>query len=177
MSDSLFPAVDAHVIDSNLFIAFERKDAVDLLERAVTENDVVLLVPQRVYRELTPKSLPYDRPPVDAAIDAGWVRVLNGVAYSNPVVSETMDVIRRYIAAADGRPEHEIEQADAAVGGATATLLESGKADSAAVYTNDVAAFRGIERALAVNGYEDRVQLVRAFDFLEDMLTRSQGGN
>lgn len=34
MSDTLFPAVDAHVIDTNLFIEFERADAVSLLERA-----------------------------------------------------------------------------------------------------------------------------------------------
>jgi len=49
MSGSLFPPVDGHVIDTNLFIAFERHDAVELLERAATEHGVELLVPERVY--------------------------------------------------------------------------------------------------------------------------------
>ena len=31
--------------------------------------------------------------------------------------------------------------------------------------------------SLAANNYQNRVQLVRAFDFLGDVLTRSQSGN
>lgn len=172
MGDRCFPSADAHSIDTNLFVAFERADAVDVLERAVAEHGIELLLPNRVYDELTPDGLPYDQPPVDRAIDDGWVRVLDSVAYSNPVVSETMDVVRRYIATADGRAEHEIEQADGEIGGATAMLLENGDADSVAVYTNDRAAFRGIERALTEHGYENRVQLVDAFDCYETILER-----
>lgn len=167
MSDPLFPDVDAHVIDTNLFVAFERHDTVEVLKRAVTDHGVVLLVPSRVYEELTPADAPYGTPPVDTAIEAGWVAVLDEVDYTNPVISATMDLVRRYIAAADDRPEDEIEQTDAEVGGATAMLLEQGSADSVAVYTHDLLAFRGIERALTEHGYEDRVQLVRAFDFVE----------
>lgn len=167
MSDVLFPDVAAHVIDTNLFVIFERHDTVDLLERAVRAHDIVLLLPSRVHEELTPADYPYGTPPVDDAIEAGWVEVLEEVDYTNPVVSATMDMVRRYIAAADDRPEHDIEQADAEVGGATAMLIERGDADSVAVYTHDLPAFRGIERALTDHGYEDRVQLVRAFDFVE----------
>lgn len=174
MSDSLFPDVEAHVIDTNLFVAFERHDTVDLLERAVRTHDVVLLLPSRVYEELTPATYPYGTPPIDDAIKAGWVEVLEDVDYTNPVVSATMDMVRRYIAAADDRPEHDIEQADAEVGGATAMLLEHGDADSVAVYTHDLAAFRGTERALTEHSYEDRVQLVRAFDFVETVEDRYQ---
>lgn len=174
MGDGLFPSVDAHIIDTNLFIVFERKDAIDLLERAVSEHDVTLLVPQRVYEELTPEGLPYDTPPVDEAISSGWVAVLDEVDYANPVVSATMDMVRQYIAAADDRAEHSIEQADAEVGGATATLLQQGRVDSIAVYTNDTAAFRGIERALTEHGYRERVQLVKSFDFFDAVLDRYQ---
>ena len=174
MSDSLFPDVEAHVIDTNLFVAFERHDTVDLLERGVRAHDVVLLLPSRVYEELTPANYPYGTPPVDDASEAGWVEVLEDVDYTNPVVSATMDMVRRYIAAADDRSEHDIEQADAEVGGATAMLLERGDADSVAVYTHDLPAFRGIERALTEHGYEDRVQLVRAFDFVEAVENRYQ---
>jgi len=167
VSDALFPDVEAHVIDTNLFVTFERHDTIELLERAVRAHDIVLLLPSRVHEELTPANYPYRTPPVDDAIEAGWVQILEEVDYTNPVVSATMDIVRRYIAAADGRPEHEIEQADAEVGGATAMLLERGDADSVAVYTHDLPAFRGIERALSEHGYEDRVQLVRAFDLVK----------
>lgn len=172
MSDALFPDVDAHVVDTNLFVTVERHDTVEVLERAVTEHGVVLLLPSRVYEELTPADYPYGAPPVETAIEAGWVEVLDEVDYTNPLVSATMDMVRRYIAAADDRPEDAIEQTDAEVGGATAMLLDQGDADSVAVYTHDLPAFRGIERALAEHGYEERVQLVRAFDFVEGIEKR-----
>jgi hypothetical protein len=168
VSDQLFPDADAHVIDTDLFIAFERNGAVNLLERSVSEHDVTLFVPQRVYDELTPENLPYDTPP----IEAGWVQVLDEVDYANPVVSSTMDMVRRYISAADERAEHTVEQADAEVGGATATLLEQDAAESVAVYTNDVAAFRGIERALTEQGYEQQVRFVKSFDLFDDVRDR-----
>jgi sugar (pentulose or hexulose) kinase len=81
-------------------------------------------------------------------------------------------MVRQYIAAATDRPEHTIEQADAEVGGAAATLLEQGWTESIAIYTNDLPAFRGIERALSQHGYEDLVQLVKAFDFVRSVENR-----
>lgn len=174
MSAQLFPSVESHIIDANLFIRFERHDTVNLLERAVTERDVVLLLPTRVYDELTPESYPYGTPPIEDAIEVGWVQLLEEVDYSNPVVSATMDMVRQYIAAATDRPEHTIEQADAEVGGAAATLLEQGRTESIAIYTNDLPAFRGIERALSQHGYEDPVQLVKAFDFVKSIENRYQ---
>jgi hypothetical protein len=172
--EHLFPDVESHLIDTNLFIRFERHATIDLLERAVTEHDIVLSVPQRVYAELTPESYPYEQPPVDDAIESGWVQVLDEVDYSNPVVSATMDMIRQYISAATGRPEHTIEQADAEVGGAAATLLENGHTDSIAIYTNDQAASRGIERALSQHSHEDHVQLIKAFEFADTVENRYQ---
>jgi hypothetical protein len=170
--ETLFPPVEAHVFDTSAFILFERRDAVDLLERAVTERSVELRIPERVYAELTPEELPYAEPPVERAIEDEWVRVLGNIEYANPVVSETMDLVRRYIAAASDKHEDDVEQADAALGGATATLFESGTVDSAAVYTTDRAAGRGLERALAEHGYEDRLTVVDAFDFFETIERR-----
>ncbi|WP_254547216.1 hypothetical protein [Halomarina pelagica] len=170
--DRFVPDVEAHVIDTNLFIKFERADAVSLLERPVTAADAVLLVPPRVYAELTPAEAPYDRPPIDAAIAACWARVIENVEYADPVVSTTMDMIRRYIAVADDRPEHDIEQADGEVGGVAAQHLAKGDTVSVAVYTNDRAAFRGIDRALATHGYEDRLELVNASEFFEAVQDR-----
>jgi hypothetical protein len=150
VSASLFPEVEAHVIDMNLFVTFERHDTVDLLERAVRAHDVVFLLPSRVYEELTPANYPYGLPPVDDAIEAGWVEVIDDVNYTNSVVSATMDIVRRYTAAADDRPEHDTEQADAEVGGTTAMLLERGDATSVAVHTRFTRLSRnraGVDRA------------------------------
>ena len=174
MSAQHYPSVESHIIDANLFIRFERHDTVDLLERAVTEHDVVLLLPTRVYEELTPESYFHGTPPIEDSLEAGWVPLLEEVDYSNPVVSATMDIVRQYISAATDRPEHTIEQADAEVGGAAATLLEQGQTESIAIYTNDLPAFRGIERALSQHGYEEPVQLVKAFDFSKSVENRYQ---
>jgi hypothetical protein len=95
VSDALFPDVEAHVIDTNLFVTFERHDTIELLERAVRAHDIVLLLPSRVHEELTPANYPYRTPPVDDAIEAGWVQILEEVDYTNPVVSATMDIVRR----------------------------------------------------------------------------------
>jgi len=73
-----------------------------------------------------------------------------------------------------GRPEHTIEQADVEVGGAAPTLLEQGRTESIGIYTNDLAAFHGIERALSQHGYKDAVQLVKAFDFVTSVQNRYQ---
>lgn len=172
MREQLVPAAEAHVIDTNLFIEFERNDAVALLERIATEYEVVFLIPRRVYEELTPENLPYDSPPVDDAIEDRWVRVIDTIDYANPVVSDTMDTVRRYVAVTDNRPEHEIEQADAELGGAAAQLLEQGETQSVAVYTSDRAAFRGIERALTKHGYDGRMKLVVARNFFEEVQAR-----
>ena len=174
MSAQLFPSAESHIIDANLFIRFERHDTVDLLERAATERGVTLLLPTRVYRELTPESHPHETPPIEDALEAGWVQLLDEVDYSNPVVSATMDMVRQYISVATGRPEHMIEQADAEVGGAAATLLEQDQTESIAIYTNDLSAFRGIERALTQHDYNDSVQLVKAFDFATSVENRYQ---
>lgn len=90
MTSALFPATERHIVDTNLFVRFERHDTVDLLKRAVAEHDITFLVPSRVYEELTPDSHPYDVPPIDQAIEDGWVKVADKVDYSNPVVSATI---------------------------------------------------------------------------------------
>lgn len=73
MPAQLFPSVESHIIDANLFIRFERHNTVNLLERAVTEQNLVLLLPTRVYEELTPESHPYETPPIEDAIElAGY---------------------------------------------------------------------------------------------------------
>jgi len=58
--------------------------------------------------------------------------------------------------------------------GRLATVLEQGRTESIAIHTNDVPAFRWIERALSQHSYEDPVQIVKAFDFVESVENRYQ---
>lgn len=90
--------------------------------------------------------------------------------YTVPLVSRTMDGVKRYIANADDRPEDEIERADAALGGLAAQLLAEGSVTSVYVYTPDIAAGEGIETAFASKGYGDAIAFVNAFRFIEDLV-------
>ncbi|AGB30428.1 hypothetical protein C488_04307 [Natrinema pellirubrum DSM 15624] len=136
--------------------------------------DRPVVVPQRVYEELTASEIPdSSKPlPVDTAIDEGWLRIAQPLDYSMPVVSRTMDGVQRYIASADGRPEDEVERADAALGGLAAQVLGSGAATQVYVYTTDIAAGEGIETVLESEGYGDSVAFVDGFRFVEDLLDR-----
>lgn len=172
MADGIVPNASAHILDSDCFIVYERHGDVSLLEQVASDSGIAFRLPPRVYDELTPNDLPYDTPPIDDAIEEGWVTLIDDIDYADPTVSTTMDFVRRYIAAATGRPEHEIEQTDAEVGGATAMLLERNEVSSAAVYTNDRAAFAGIMRALDERGVGDRVVMVESFEFFEMVRSR-----
>jgi len=174
VSAQLFPSVESHIIDANLFIRFERHDTVRLLERAVTEDDIVLLLPTRVYEEeLTPESYPHGTPRLRMRSKPAGYSFLRRSTI--PIRSFRRQWISfASISAATDRPPHTIEQADAEVGGAAATLLEQGQTESIAIYTNDLPAFRGIERALSQHGYEEPVQLVKAFDFSKSVENRYQ---
>lgn len=90
--------------------------------------------------------------------------------YTTPLVSRTMDGVRRYIASADDRPVDDVELADAALAGVAAQALVGGNADEAFVYTTDVAAGEGIETVFESEGYGDAVTFVNGFRFVEDCL-------
>jgi hypothetical protein len=51
---SIIPDTEAHIADTNLFIAFGRPESgrFALLERIAQEHDIVFTIPQRVYEEL-----------------------------------------------------------------------------------------------------------------------------
>jgi hypothetical protein len=127
MSLSIIPDTDTHIADTNLFIAFGRPESgrFELLERIAEEHGLVFTIPQRVYDELTVNEDDYTtiQELIDLALDRGWATLAVNLDYANPVVSDTMDIVRRYIATATERDEDEIEQADAAVGGVAAQLL------------------------------------------------------
>lgn len=168
MSLSIIPDTNVHIADTNLFIAFGRPESgrFELLERIAEEHGLVFTIPQRVYDELTVNENDYtiSQEPIDLALERGWATLAEDLDYANPVVSDTMDIVRRYIAIATERDEDEVEQADASVGGVAAQLLEREEALSITVYTGDIAARRGIEVALTKHGYSDCIRTIDTFD-------------
>lgn len=161
-----------HVADTGVFVAMglpsnRRYRAVRAHART---NDVTFVLPARVYDELTGD--PERRPPtpVDTAISEGWTRVAPPLAYEEPLVSRVVDGVRRYIANADGRPEDEVERADATLAGVAARALTDGTASQAVVYTTDVAAGEGATAVFEREGYGDSFTFVNGFRFIEDLL-------
>ncbi|WP_049972793.1 hypothetical protein [Haladaptatus cibarius] len=164
---SIIPDTEDHIADTNLFIAFGRPESgrFALLERIAQEHDIVFTIPQRVYEELSggPNGYATAGEPIDLALDRGWATFADELAYANPVVSNTMDIVQRYIATATEQDADTVEKADSAIGGVAAQLLDQNKAESVTVYTADKAARRGIEVALTKHGYGDRVKTVDTF--------------
>ncbi|QSG07889.1 Uncharacterized protein HSBGL_2582 [Halapricum desulfuricans] len=65
------------------------------LRRFARRNEVVFVLPKRVYDELTPSDPNIETPPVDTAIDDGWATVAEPLDFSDPIVSRTMDSVQR----------------------------------------------------------------------------------
>jgi rRNA-processing protein FCF1 len=171
---SIIPDTVAHVADTNLFIAFGRQESgnFSVLERIAQQHDITFIVPQRVYEELTVDGKEYTTAgsPIDLALDRGWATLASDLDYANPVISDTMDIVRRYIATAAEKSEDTVEKTDTAIGGIAAQFLERGEHTSVTVYTGDIAARRGIEVALAKYGYSDRIRTVDTFELYDTAL-------
>lgn len=176
MSLSVVPDTEAHIADTNLFIAFGRPESsrFALLQRIAEEHSLLFMIPQRIYEELSggPDAYTTADEPIDIALNCGWTVLAEEPEYANPVVSDTMDIVQRYIATATEREEDTIEQADVAIDGVAAHLLERNGAGSVTVYTGDDAARRGIEVALTKHGYGDRIRTVDAFALHDAALQR-----
>ena len=165
-----------HITDTGFFVALGKpsKERYQRVRTFARHNDIVFVVPERVYEELTDTGsselLSGEPIPIDVAIDDGWVRIADSLEYTNPLVSKTMDGIQRYIASTDDRPEDEIERADPALGALAAQALSAGDATHAYIYTTDIAAGEGAEAVLGSAGYEDSVTFVNGFRFIDDLL-------
>jgi len=98
------------------------------VQRFVRRNDITFILPKRVYEELAAGESNARMPPVDTAIEEGWVTVAPPLEFSDPVVSRAMDGVQRYIANADDRPVDEVERDDAALAALAAQRLSMGAA-------------------------------------------------
>ena len=161
-----------HIADTGLFVAMGQpsNSRYRAVRRFARRNDLTFAIPERVYEELTTDQPAVENPPVDTAIEAGWVQVAAPLPFSEPIVSRVMDGVQRYIASVDDRPADEVEQADAALAALAAQQLSTGQATAAYIYTTDIAAGDGAETVLADEGYGDSVRFVNGFRFIDDLL-------
>jgi predicted nucleic acid-binding protein len=167
-----------HIADTGFFVALgnSSNERYQRVRTFAKRNEIVFLVPERIYRELIGTEDgdidEAEANPIDVAIDDGWVRVADALEYTNPIVSKTMDGIQRYIANADERSADEIERADPALGALAAQALSSGKTTNAYIYTTDIAAGEGAETVLGSEGYSDAVTFINGFRFIEDLFEK-----
>ncbi|ELZ40780.1 hypothetical protein C463_14350 [Halorubrum californiense DSM 19288] len=161
-----------HIADTGLFVAMGQpsNSRYQAVRRFARRNDITLVLPERVYEELTVDDPDVEDVPVDTAIDEGWATVAAPLEFAEPVVSRVMDGIQRYIANADDRPADEVERADAALAALAAQHLSAGTATEVYIYTTDIAAGEGAETVLASEGYGDSVTFVNGFRFIEDLV-------
>ena len=162
-----------HIADTGLFVAMGQpsNSRYQAVRRFARRNDITFVVPDRVYEELTTDQPAVENPPVDTAIEAGWVQVAAPLPFSKPIVSRVMDGVQRYIANADDRPADEVERADAALAALAAQHLSTGTATDVHIYTTDIAAGEGAETVLASEGYGDSVTFVNGFRFIEELIS------
>ncbi len=163
------------IADTGLFVAMGQlsNSRYQAVRRFARRNDVTFVLPSRVYEELSDTEVDKQTPPVDTAIEEGWVSVSSPPDFSQPVVSRVMDGVQRYIANADDRSPDTIERADCALAALAAQRLSTGTATEVYIYTTDIAAGEAAETVLASEGYGDSVTFVNGFRFIEDL--RSTG--
>ncbi|MDG5762087.1 hypothetical protein QA600_22490 [Natronococcus sp. A-GB1] len=160
-----------HIVDTGLFVAMGQPSNTryKAVQRFVRRNNITFVLPKRVYDELVAHESNAQMPPVDTAIEEGWITVAPPLEFSEPVVSRAMDGVQRYIANADDRPADEVERADAALAALAAQRLSAGAAADIYIYTTDIAAGEGAETILASEGYGDSVTFINGFRFIEDL--------
>lgn len=161
-----------HVADTGLFVAMgqpsnQRYQAVRSFAR---KHNFTFVIPESVYAELTTHEDGFQSPPIETAIEENLLEVADPLDYTNSLLSETMDGVRRYIANADDRPEDAIERADTALAGVIAQALDSSQVSEAYVYTTDIVAGEGIEVIFNSQGYGDTVTFVNAFRLIDELL-------
>lgn len=161
----------AWVADTGLFVACGRQDneKYAALSRFVRRRELVLHIPRQVHEELggapersSPASLP-----IDAAIEEGWVTVVD-LDYTDPTVSAVVDDARRFIANASNRDEDRIERADTALAGVAMTLLQ-GDTTAVRLVTTDRDAGAATARVLESHGFGGQVEVQDGFELLADI--------
>ena len=125
---------------------------------------VVLKLPHRVIGEIGGPET--DR--VWIALEEGWAEVINAPAPTDGDAVAASDIARRTIANETGRPEHEIEKADAILAGLAIQYLRDRSTAGVTVLTDDKPARKGIERAVGVQSYMDAISVYGVTNIIGD---------
>ncbi len=153
----------AYIVDTGVFVRCggPGNDKFERLRRAVQQAGVSLCIPQRVYEELggdpTADEYPSGSIPYPDGFEEGWIIVADDLDYTNPLVSTMMDKTRRFIADKTDREEDTIENADTALIGLAAQLLDTGQTDHVVLLTTDKPAGRAAETLFPQHGFSDRL--------------------
>jgi hypothetical protein len=160
----LSPETDV-LVDANIFIAIGHptNQRYKRFRQAVQTAGVVLKLPHRVIGEIGGPET--DR--VRRALDEGWAEVIEAPAPTDDAVAAS-DIARRTIANETGRPEHEVEKADAILAGLAIQYLRDRSTAGVTVLTDNKPARKGVERAVGAQGYTDAISVYGVADIIGD---------
>jgi hypothetical protein len=82
-----------------------------------------------------------------------------------------MDFTRRDIANQTGTDEHEVEKTDTVFAGLAIEYLKQHAAESVVVLTDDRVAATAIQRAVAQEGYDESITVLRRSDVIGDEMS------
>lgn len=161
----------AWVVDTGVFVACGRvgNEKYAGLRRFAVDKEMAFVVPQRVYAELgnaPSESTPADTP-VERGLEAGWVRIVPELDYTDGRIASVMDTVQSFIAESSQRHPDEVEKADAALAGLSVQLLTQTPVSSVRVVTTDHDARAGTATAAEAHGFENRVTTVDGFEFVD----------
>lgn len=154
------------LVDANVFIALgdPSNSKFARFQQAVREADVVLKIPRRVIGEVGGR----DTVSVQAALDAGWARIIDPPSPTDGDAIQASDIARRTIANTTGQSEHDVEKADTILAGLAIQQLKDNPTSKVIVLTDDRAARRGVETAVTAGGYEDEIEVLGIADIIGD---------
>lgn len=166
MSEAL-GAADIVLVDTNVFVAVGGPDRekYQALRRVVQRHGVVLQVPERVKTELSTMQIA-DR--VETAVENEWAELVDPPAPTDSDAVSAMDFTRRDIANQSDKDEHEVEKADTVFAGLAIEYLKRDASGSVVVLTDDRVAATAIQRAIAQQGYDESITVLRLDDVIGD---------
>lgn len=152
------------LVDANIFFAIGHpsNSKYTRFRTEVEKADVVCKLPDRVISELGGPQM--DR--VRTALDEGWAEIIDAPAPTDRDAVAASDIARRTIASETDQPEHEVEKTDAILAGLVIQYLRDSTATGVIVLTDDDPARKGIQNAVAAQGYTDAIAVYGLEDIL-----------
>lgn len=165
-----------YIVDTGVFVRCGGPDNEKFrqLRRAVQGAGVTLIVPKRVYEELSGNiaaEYPSADMPYSTGFEEGWVTVADGLDYTNATVSNIMDEARRYIADETNRSEDVVEKTDTALIGLAAQYLDAGDATNVVLLTTDKPAGHAAGTLLPKHGFKGQIEYWYASEDFLDRVT------